>query len=161
MIPSPSFFTRSPQSRYNQLYGVFEDRAFAALAMLKLGRDDDAFELASFSVSPEAKTEKKISLVTCHSILGQVAAKRGELDEAETHFANALVEAGLSRLPMLELLAARDWKKHLLAPNERNCDRAEVVIDGACAKMRKSREQLSSILEGGGGGIPLQGAVEC
>ena len=62
---------------------------------------------------------------------------------------------------MLELLAARDWKKHLLAPNERNCDRAEAVIDGACAKMRKSREQLSSILEGGGGGIPLQGAVEC
>jgi hypothetical protein len=62
---------------------------------------------------------------------------------------------------MLELLAARDWKKNLLAPNERNCDRAEAVIDGACAKMRKSREQLSSILEGGGWGIPLQGAVEC
>ena len=35
-------------------------------SLLKLGRDDDAFELASFSVSPEAKTEKKISLVTCH-----------------------------------------------------------------------------------------------
>ena len=135
--------------------------SFGARAFLKLGREDDAYEVSRIAVSPEQKTEKKTTLVSCHSILGQVAAKRGELEEAETHFANALVEARLSRLPMLELLAARDWKKHLLAPNERNCDRAEAVIDGACAKMRKSREQLSSILEGGGGGIPLQGAVEC
>ena len=54
IIPSPSFFARGPQSRLMQLYGVFEPRAFAALAMLKAGRDDDAFELASFTVSPDS-----------------------------------------------------------------------------------------------------------
>ena len=82
----------------------------------------------------------------CHSILGQVAAKRGDLDEAEGHFANALEEAKLSRLPMLEVLAARDWKRYLLEPNGRDCGAAEAVIDGACRKMKKTREQLRPVL---------------
>ena len=55
----------------------------------------------------------------CHSVLGQVAAKRGNLEEAESHFANALTEAKLSRLPMVEVLVARDWKKHALVLNGR------------------------------------------
>ena len=58
-------------------------------------------------MSPEQRTEKKTTLVSCHSILGQVAAKRGDLDAADGHFADALAEAKLSRLPMLEVLAAR------------------------------------------------------
>ena len=82
----------------------------------------------------------------CHSILGQVAAKRGDLDEAEGHFANALEEAKLSRLLMLEVLAARDWKKHLLEPNGRDASAAEAAIDGACAKTKKPRAEVASVL---------------
>ena len=123
--------------------------SFGAHAFLKLGREDDAYEVSRIAVSPEQKTEKKTTLVSCHSILGQVAAKRGDLDEAEAHFANALREAALSRLPMLEVLAARDWKRHLLEPNGRDCGTAEEVIDSACAKMKKTREQLASVLEKG------------
>ena len=47
---------------------------------------------------------------------------------------------------MVEVLAARDWKKHVLEPNGRDCSGAEATIDGACAKMDKSREQLASVL---------------
>ena len=70
--------------------------SFGARAFLKLGRDDDAYELARLAVSPEQNTVKKTTLVSCHSILGQVAAKRGELEAADGHFADALAEAKLS-----------------------------------------------------------------
>ena len=117
-----------------------------AKAFLRLGRDDDAYELASIACSAEQATPKKWTLVFCFSILGQIAAKRGYLEEAEGHFGNAVKEAKLSRLPMLEVVAARDWKKYLLKPNGRDCEAAESVIDGACVKMKKTREQLSSVL---------------
>ena len=61
-------------------------------------------------------------------------------------FARALEEAKLSRLPMLEVLAARDWKKHALDASGRDCNEAESVIDAACAKMNKTREQIASVL---------------
>ena len=149
-------FMPSPQELADIERGFFCGRirgqedlpSFGARAFLKLGRDDDAYELSKIAVSPKQKSIKKGNLMTCHSILGQVAAKRGHLEEAEGHFANALKEAQLSRLPMLELLAARDWKKHLLEPYGRDVGVAEAVIDGACAKMKKTREQLEVVLLG-------------
>ena len=60
-------------------YADFDVASTGARAFLKLGRDDDAYELARLAVSPEQNTVKKTTLVSCHSILGQVAAKRGEL----------------------------------------------------------------------------------
>ena len=115
-------------------------------AFLRLGREDDAYELAQLIVAPEQQTLKKPTLITCHSILGQIAAKRGEMDEADGHFARALEEAKLSRLPMLEVIAARDWKKHVLEPAGRENTGAESVIDAACVEMGKSREQMARVL---------------
>ena len=125
---------------------MFDLTSFGASAFLKLGRDDDAYELARLGVAPEQQTEKKTTLVACNSILGQLAAKRGQLDEAEGHFARALEEAKLSRLPMLEVLAARDWKQHVLQPAGRDCAVAEAVIDAACAVMKKDRDQMARVL---------------
>ena len=101
-------------------------------------------------MSPEQKTEKKTTLVDCHSILGQIAAKYGNLDEAESHFANAMKEAKLSRFPMLEVLVARNMKKHLLEPNGRDCSAAEEGIDSACRKMNKTREEVVWVLKESG-----------
>ena len=130
-------------------YSIYDAISIGARIFLKLGRHDDAYELSRIAVSPEQKTEKKTTLVICHSILGQIAAKRGNLDEAELHFANALKEAKLSRLPMLEVLAAREWKRHLLEPNERECHVVEKEINEACVKMNKSRENIASLLVSG------------
>ena len=128
------------------MVALYEITSFGARAFLKLGRDDDAYELARLAVSPEQNTVKKTTLVSCHSILGQVAAKRGELEAADGHFADALAEAKLSRLPMLEVLAARDWKRHALVAHGRSGAEADMVIDGACGKMGKTRKQLGSVL---------------
>ena len=146
-IPSPAELAEMERGYpWFRRYGMYDVTSFGALAFLKLGRDDDAAELARLTVAPEQQTEKKTTLVTCHSILGQVAAKRGQMDEADSHFARALEEAKLSRLPMLEVLAARDWKKHALEASGRDCNEAESVIDAACAKMNKTREQIASVL---------------
>ena len=99
-------------------------------------------ETARIAVSAEQQTMQKYVLVECHGVLGQVAAKRGQLEEARGHFGRALEEARASRLPMLEVLAARDWKR---AVGERGAT-ADAVIDTACAKMGKSREQLAAVL---------------
>jgi hypothetical protein len=146
-IPSPKALAEMEQ-QYQMLryFGVNDLTSFGALAYQKLGRDDDACELARLAVAPEQKTLKKTTLVTCHSILGQIAATRGEIEEADAHFARAVEEAKLSRLPMMELIAARDWKKHGLESAERDCSGAEAVIDGACEKMKKTREQLARVL---------------
>ena len=113
-----------------------------ARAFLKLGRDDEAAETARIAVSAEQQTMHKYVLVECHSVLGQVAAKRGDVEEASGHFGRALEEAAASRLPMLELLAGRDWKR---AVGESSAA-ADAAIDAACAKMGKSRAQLAMVL---------------
>ena len=145
-MPTPKQLADMEKDYNFFIYSAADVTGFGARAFLKLGRDDDAYELSRIAVSPEQKTKKKTTLVACHCILGEVAAKRGDLEEAESHFANALKEAKLSRLPMMEVIAARDWKKYLLDPNGRDCSVAEATIDGACARMDKSRKQLESVL---------------
>ena len=70
----------------------------AARAFLQLGRGDDAAETARIAVSAEQQTMQKYVLVECHGVLGQVvAAKHGQLEEANGHFGRALEEADNSR----------------------------------------------------------------
>lgn len=146
-IPSPSALVEMEKGDVTvQAWGCYDMCSFAARSFLRLGRDDDAYDLARFAVAPELGTLKKTTLVSCHSILGQVAARRGETDEAEGHFARALEEAKTSRLPMLEILAVRDWRDHLLAPTGRDCGEAEAVIEAACTAMNKTRGQLQRVL---------------
>ena len=148
-IPSPAALADMERGDMHLRHYLLHDvTGFGALAFVKLGRDDDAFELARLAVAPEQQTKKKSTRVTCHSILGQIAAKRGEMDEAGGHFARALEEAKASRLPMLELLAARDWKRYLLEPAGRDCNEADAVIDGACGAMKKTRGQVARVLVG-------------
>ena len=145
-IPSPTDLAEADTYVFMRVYGISGTAPFGALAFLKLGRDDDAYELAKITVSDEHKTEKVTTLIMCYQVLGQIAAKRGQMDEADGHFSKAMEYAKLSLAPMLEVLAARDWKKCVLEPTGRDCALAEAAIDEACSKMKKSREDLSSVL---------------
>lgn len=117
----------------------------AARALFRMGREDEAFELAKMIVAPN-ETIKKVSIVDCHTILGKISAKRGNLAEAGEHFQNAMSEAKISRLPMLEVFAARECKKHLLEPNGLDCRPIEEKIDEACMQMKKTRKDIAAIL---------------
>jgi hypothetical protein len=124
--------------------GAFCVLHLAARAFLQLGRDDDAFEVARLAVSTvESTTGRNYLAVECHCVLGQVAAKRGELEESGGHFGRALEVAKASRrLPMLELLAAQEWKRAVSGSGAE----ADAAIDVACVKMGKSRASLASLL---------------
>ena len=146
-MPSPEAIARMErETPMIRLFCVVDITGLGARAFLKLGREDDAFELARQAVAPEQNTVKKSTLVTCRSIMGQIAARRGQDGEADGHFARALEDAEVSRMPMLELLVARDWKRYALEPTGRDCNEAEAVIDGACEKMNKTRAQLAAVL---------------
>ena len=146
-MPSPTILAQYERESFNLREYGYHLLGLGARAFRKLGRDDEAYETATIAVSPEQQTAKRTTLVDCYSILGQIAAARGNLDEAEAHFASAMENAKLSRLPMLELLAARDWKRYVLQPNGRDCSAVEAAIDGACAKMKKTRERMGAVLQ--------------
>ena len=145
-MPSPIVLAEMGKNWIYRNGGALDVLYLGCRTYMKLNRDDDAYQLASIVVSPEQQTIKKTELVNCFTVLGEIAAKRGKLDEAESHFANALEEAKLSRLPMLEVLAAQRWKKRLWSPNGRDASGAEATIDRACGKMKKSLDDLASVL---------------
>ena len=145
-IPAPTALAELGNNTTTRIWGLFDLLALGCRAYLRVGRDDDAAELAKLAISPDQHTLKKSELMSCHSILGEVAAKRKQLEEADGHFANALEMAKQSGLPMLEVVTAREWKKHLLEPNGRDVSVAEAVIDGACLKMKKSRMEVASVV---------------
>jgi hypothetical protein len=111
----------------------------AAEAFLKLGSDADAAEAARIAVSPDQQTRDPCTLAECHKVLGQVAAKRDEFDEADGHFTRALEAAKASRYAMLEVLVAQSWKR---AVGENGAAGADAVIGAACGKMGKTLEQV-------------------
>ena len=149
-MPSPERLAEMQRTNaFLRCFGFHDIMGFiGARVYLKLGREDDAHEVARLAVLPEQKNTKLQTYIYSASIIGQIEARRGNLDESHAQFTVALEKSKLlTEMPMFELLAARDWKKHLLVPNGRDCSVAEVAIDAACAKMDKTREQLSSIID--------------
>jgi hypothetical protein len=145
-IPSPAaLFELDRAGCYGYTCGgISSVLHLAARAFLQLGRDDDALEVARLAVSTvESTMARPYVAVECHCVLGEVAAKRGDLNEAGGHFGRALEVAKASRrLPMLELLAGQEWKRAV----DGSGAAADAAIDTACVKMGKSRASLASLL---------------
>jgi hypothetical protein len=143
-IPVPAALAQLERDQFwSQQWGLMGLLDVAAAAFLQLGRDDDAAEVARILVSPEHHCVQHRDRARAHSVLGQVAAKRGDVEEAGGHFCRALQAAAASRFPLVEVLAARDWKR---AVGASAAAAADAAIDAACVKMGKSRGQLASVL---------------
>ena len=145
-LPSPTAIAELEHADWHiRQFGVGSITSLAAREFLSPRREGDAVEMASIAVSAEQQTMHKHVHVDCQCLLGQVAAAHGKMEEAEGHYAEALKEAKASRLPVLEVLAARDWCQHVLEPTGRGSRASEEVIEQACTKLGKTRQQLSSI----------------
>ena len=148
-MPTPEYLAEIQGT--NVLYRAFCFTEAATLlgaqAFLKLGREDDAYEVARLACL-QTQSHKITTYILGNSIMGQIEAKRGNLDKSEELFAVALEKAKLiSEMPMFEVLVARDRKKHLLEPNGRDCTEADAIIEAACSRMNKTREQIKTVLE--------------
>jgi hypothetical protein len=138
-IPAPAAMAHYERNMpFCQSYLLSGIVAPAASAYLRLGRDDDAAEAARILVSPEHGCTQPSDFAHGHGVLGQVAAKRGDAEAADGHFRRALEVAAASRFPLLEVIAARDWKRAVPASG----GAADAVISAACVKMGKSRAEL-------------------
>jgi hypothetical protein len=141
-IPTPAAIAQHERDQTVVSFLHMGMLSLAASVFLRLGRDDDAAEAARILVSPEHRHIQHCDLAHGHGVLGQVAAKRGDAEAAGGHFGRALEAAVSSRFPLLEVIAARDWKRAVPASGAA----ADAVIDAACAKMGKPRAQLALVL---------------
>jgi hypothetical protein len=137
-IPTPAAIAQHERDMTLSTFLFMGMLGLAASAFLRLGRDDDAAEAARILVSPEHGCLPN-DLAHGHSVLGQVAAKRGDAEAANGHFGRALQAATASRFPLWEAIAARDWKRAVPASGVA----ADAAIDAACVKMGKSRSELA------------------
>jgi hypothetical protein len=138
-IPTPAAIAQHERDQPIIRIALMHMLGMAASVFLRLGRDDDAAESARILVSPEHGCVLPSDLVHGHRVLGQVAAKRGDVEATGGHFGRALAAAAASRMPLWEVIAARDWKRAVPESGVA----ADAVIDAACAKMGKSRAQLA------------------
>jgi len=80
-----------------------------------------------------------------HCVLGRVMTRRGDTKTAEEHFRAAIDLARTARMPVFEIIAAREWKRHVLDSAGRSGE-ADAVIDAACARMGKKRAAFEELL---------------
>ena len=81
-------------------------------------------------------------IADCKCVLGRVLARRGQDAEAEAAFMAAADLAREARMPLLELISGRDLKRSIPSLAEK----ADSVIDAACALMEMGRGHFESVL---------------
>ena len=141
-LPSPTELGELDKPWMVSTFALCNVTAFGARAYERLGEDEKAAETARLGV---AQHKKKIVVADCHCVLGRVAARGGDAESAEAHFRSAMNEARTARAYVFEIIAAREWKRHVLDAAGRAAE-ADAVIDAACGRMGKDRATLESLL---------------
>ena len=138
-MPSPQDLAKEDKTFYMYSFYIWNTLALGARAFERLKRDDDAAAAAQLGIDLH---RKKFVVADCHCVLGRVLARRGDLAGAELAFRSAIKVAQEARLPLLELIAGRELRKHVASA----ASDGEATIDTACARMKKERAQFASLL---------------
>ena len=141
-LPSPAELGELDKAWCMTAWMLSNVTALGARAYERLGEDEKAAETARLGV---AQHKKKIVVADCHCVLGRVAARGGDAESAEAHFRSAIDEARTARAYVFEIIAAREWKRHVLDAAGRAAE-ADVVIDAVCGRMGKERATFDSLL---------------
>lgn len=115
--------------------------SLALRAYLRLERYDDAEKLARRGIKSE---KKKCVKVDCHIVLGRIAAAKSDLTKAEEQFKLALSEAITARLPLLEVVVARELLHFVLEGTGRETE-AVAVIQQVCEKTGTPVDELDCV----------------
>ena len=79
-------------------------------------------------------------IADCQCVLGRVLARRGDSVGAEAAFRAAAETARVARMPLVELIVARELERHVPGAG------GDAMIDAACARLRKERAEFASLL---------------
>ena len=141
-LPSPAELGELDKAWFTSQWALCNVTALGARAYERLGEDEKAAETARLGV---AQQKKKVVVADCHCVLGRVAARGGDTESAEAHFRSAMDEARTARAYVLEIIAAREWQRHVLEAAGRAAE-ADAVIDTACERMGKERAAFGTLL---------------
>ena len=106
-----------------------------ARAYLRLGKNEEAEATARGGL---AEAKKVTTRVECHRVLGIVAARRGDLKQAEASFVAGMEEARDAGLYLLDLLCARDVKQFVVGKSQGQADEVDAIIAAAAGRMNKT-----------------------
>ena len=139
-LPSPAKLGElEKQWMPNFAWGTMNVLAWGARAYERVGLDDKAEETAklAFEIS-----KKKTTIADCQCLLGRLAARRGNEEEAKAAFRAAAETARVGKWHMLGIVAGHELKRHVPAASEE----ADAIIDAACLRMGKDRTAFARLL---------------
>ena len=102
----------------------------------KIGDDSNAYETAQLGLTEQ---KKKAVICDCRCVLGRIAARKGDIDEATRQYRKACDEAHDARVYVMEIIAAKEWKR--CYPDNLDCD---TFIEKACRAMGKNRAEFDN-----------------
>ena len=137
-LPTPSELGNLNKAWLTCTLGMCSLLNLGARVYEKIGDDDNAVATANLGVSEQ---KKKAVSSDCRCLLGRVAARKGDSGEATNQFRMACEEAHEARVYVIEIIAAREWKK--LYPDNPDSD---AFIKRACLAIEKPEEQINNLL---------------
>ena len=142
-MPAPQTLVEMDRHAQFHLFGTASFVILGARAYLRLGKNEEAEVTAQGGL---AEAKKGPTRVECHRVLGVVAARRGDLKEAEASFLAGMEEALDTGAYLLELLCARDLKQFVVEKSQGQADEADVMIATAAGRMNKTTADFGELL---------------
>ena len=143
IMPAPQTLVEMDRDPFLHVLGTGSLVMLGARAYLRLGKDDEAEATAQGGL---AEAKKVTTRVECHRVLGIVAARRGDLKQAEASFLAGMEEARDAGLHLLELLCARDLKQFVVEKLQGQADEVDAMISAAAGRMTKTTADFGELL---------------
>ena len=143
-MPAPQTLVEMDRDATFHLWGTASLVTLGARAYLRLGKNEEAEATAQGGL---AEAKKGPTRVECHRVLGVVAARRGDLKEAEASFLAGMEEALDTGAYLLELLCARDLKQFVVEKSQGQAvGVVDAMISAAARRMNKTTADFEALL---------------
>ena len=147
IMPSPTTLVEMDRAVYFQVWHTASLVVLGARAYLRLGKDEEAEATAREGL---AEAKKVTTRVECHRVLGIVAARRENSEQAQASFLAGMEEARDTGMHLLEMLCARDVKQFVVEKSQgtqgQADEAADAAISAATGRMNKTTADFGELL---------------
>ena len=142
-MPAPQTLVEMDRYAHFHLFGTASFVILGARAYLRLGKNEEAEATAQGGLAEATKVPNRVE---CHRVLGVVAARRGDLQQAEASFLAGMEEALDTGAYLLELLCARDLMQFVVEESQGQADEVDAMISAAAGRMHKTTADFGGLL---------------